>query len=272
MTRREVPPLHPLSFRMSGTRSRYGHRFPDRTAPVDEVHGAVLDRATRRLFPDHARDHRGGTKTPLPHLSSSPEFIAKVVFGALDEMATNWVVSHNNYPLTAIVDPVMDILLNGMRAAMPRPERRIKTLVDLTARRVTAGKKICSTTSVTARGTRSLRTNSVERRALGSRALRSWCARGGSCRTALGESTGMDNRRSRLHSTRGGRCADPCDSGTKAGRLYPRGLRNRGHFHIESRTIPTNAAGSCSTNCRLICVRSSYSDSARTAIRASEPR
>jgi TetR/AcrR family fatty acid metabolism transcriptional regulator len=45
----------------------------------------------------------------------SPKFIAKVLFGALDEMATNWVLSHNNLSLTATADPVIDLLLNGMR-------------------------------------------------------------------------------------------------------------------------------------------------------------
>jgi TetR/AcrR family fatty acid metabolism transcriptional regulator len=41
--------------------------------------------------------------------------MAKVLFGALDEMATNWVLSHNNHGLTAMVEPVLDIFLNGVR-------------------------------------------------------------------------------------------------------------------------------------------------------------
>lgn len=39
---------------------------------------------------------------------------AKILFGALDEMATNWVLSHNNYSLASMVEPVMDIFLNGV--------------------------------------------------------------------------------------------------------------------------------------------------------------
>jgi TetR/AcrR family fatty acid metabolism transcriptional regulator len=39
---------------------------------------------------------------------------AKILFGALDEMATNWVLSHKNSRLTAMVEPVMDIFLNGV--------------------------------------------------------------------------------------------------------------------------------------------------------------
>jgi TetR/AcrR family fatty acid metabolism transcriptional regulator len=39
---------------------------------------------------------------------------AKILFGALDEMATNWVLSHKNSRLTAMVEPVMEIFLNGV--------------------------------------------------------------------------------------------------------------------------------------------------------------
>ncbi len=42
---------------------------------------------------------------------------AKVLFGALDEMATNWVLSHNSSGLTVMVEPVMDIFLNGVNKA-----------------------------------------------------------------------------------------------------------------------------------------------------------
>jgi len=47
-----------------------------------------------------------------PQLNS--RVVAKILFGALDEMATNWVVSRNNYSLTGMVDPVLDIFLNGV--------------------------------------------------------------------------------------------------------------------------------------------------------------
>lgn len=47
-----------------------------------------------------------------PQLNS--RLVAKILFGALDEMATNWVVSRNNYPLTGMVDAVLDIFLNGV--------------------------------------------------------------------------------------------------------------------------------------------------------------
>jgi TetR/AcrR family fatty acid metabolism transcriptional regulator len=44
----------------------------------------------------------------------NPRIATKLLFGMLDEMATNWVLSHNNYQLTAMVEPVLDIFLNGV--------------------------------------------------------------------------------------------------------------------------------------------------------------
>jgi YsiA-like protein, C-terminal region len=32
----------------------------------------------------------------------------------LDEMATNWVLSHKKHSLTAMVEPVLDIFFNGV--------------------------------------------------------------------------------------------------------------------------------------------------------------
>lgn len=43
-------------------------------------------------------------------------FAAKVVFGILDEMATDWVLSKKNTRLAARSDPVSDLLLGGLRA------------------------------------------------------------------------------------------------------------------------------------------------------------
>ena len=43
--------------------------------------------------------------------------VAKILFGALDEMATNWIISHRNYKLEPMADVVMDVFLNGVSAA-----------------------------------------------------------------------------------------------------------------------------------------------------------
>ena len=42
---------------------------------------------------------------------------AKVFFGVLDEMATNWILSHHNYRLTSMIEPVLDIFLYGVSDA-----------------------------------------------------------------------------------------------------------------------------------------------------------
>src|SRR5258705_175280 len=39
---------------------------------------------------------------------------AKVLFGALDEMATNWILSKKRYKLPPMVDTVLDIFFNGV--------------------------------------------------------------------------------------------------------------------------------------------------------------
>jgi TetR/AcrR family fatty acid metabolism transcriptional regulator len=42
--------------------------------------------------------------------------VAKILFGALDEMATNWILSKRRYKLAPMSDQVLDIFLNGVSA------------------------------------------------------------------------------------------------------------------------------------------------------------
>lgn len=44
----------------------------------------------------------------------NPKVVAKIFFGALDEMATNWILSKRRYKLAPMADQVLDILLNGV--------------------------------------------------------------------------------------------------------------------------------------------------------------
>jgi len=44
----------------------------------------------------------------------SPTFAAKVLYGALDEMATNWILSRRRYALATQADEVVDLFVNGM--------------------------------------------------------------------------------------------------------------------------------------------------------------
>ena len=45
-----------------------------------------------------------------------PKLVAKVLFGALDEMATNWILSRRRYKLAPLADEVIDIFLGGVSA------------------------------------------------------------------------------------------------------------------------------------------------------------
>jgi TetR/AcrR family fatty acid metabolism transcriptional regulator len=44
----------------------------------------------------------------------NPTIAAKALFGALDEMATNWILTHRKYALAAQADEVIDLFLNGV--------------------------------------------------------------------------------------------------------------------------------------------------------------
>lgn len=57
-----------------------------------------------------------GQKQGAFRANLNPKVVAKVIFGALDEMVTNWVLSHHNFKLTPLVDPVMDVFLTGIKA------------------------------------------------------------------------------------------------------------------------------------------------------------
>ena len=62
------------------------------------IRDAIADAQTARLF-------RGNV---------SPTFAAKMLSGALDEMATNWILSRRRYALAAQADEVVDLVINGM--------------------------------------------------------------------------------------------------------------------------------------------------------------
>jgi TetR/AcrR family fatty acid metabolism transcriptional regulator len=45
------------------------------------------------------------------------KLVSKILFGALDEMATNWIISKRNYKLAPMAEVVMDVFLNGVSAS-----------------------------------------------------------------------------------------------------------------------------------------------------------
>jgi TetR/AcrR family fatty acid metabolism transcriptional regulator len=53
----------------------------------------------------------------------NPTFAAKLFFGMLDEMATNWILSKRKYSLSSEADPIADLFVRGLSAAPIRLAR-----------------------------------------------------------------------------------------------------------------------------------------------------
>jgi len=56
-----------------------------------------------------------GQRQGLFRAGLNTKVAAKVLFGALDEMATNWVLSRKRYSLISTAEPVLDVFLNGIQ-------------------------------------------------------------------------------------------------------------------------------------------------------------
>jgi TetR/AcrR family fatty acid metabolism transcriptional regulator len=56
--------------------------------------------------------------------SLNPTLAAKLFFGALDEMATNWILSRRKYSLVSEADAIVDLLVGGLAAP---GRRRVRT-------------------------------------------------------------------------------------------------------------------------------------------------
>jgi len=55
-----------------------------------------------------------GQRTGVFRKDLNAKVISKILFGALDEMATNWIISKRNYNLDPMADVVMDVFLHGV--------------------------------------------------------------------------------------------------------------------------------------------------------------
>jgi TetR/AcrR family fatty acid metabolism transcriptional regulator len=55
-----------------------------------------------------------GQRAGLFRRELNAKLVAKMLFGALDEMATNWILSKRRYKLVPMADEVMDIFLRGV--------------------------------------------------------------------------------------------------------------------------------------------------------------
>ncbi len=77
-----------------------------------------------RFSSTHLRDYLGlireaiadGQRSGLFRDDIKATVAAKMLFGALDEMATNWILSRRRYSLESDADAVVDLFINGARA------------------------------------------------------------------------------------------------------------------------------------------------------------
>jgi TetR/AcrR family fatty acid metabolism transcriptional regulator len=73
--------------------------------------------AQLRTYLDHLRDAVGAAQEAgVFRADLNATLAAKAIFGALDEMVTNWVLSNRDHRLVDDADPVIDLLVNGMKA------------------------------------------------------------------------------------------------------------------------------------------------------------
>jgi TetR/AcrR family fatty acid metabolism transcriptional regulator len=79
-----------------------------------------MERFSSTLLRDYLGQIRGaiedGQNSGLFRRDLNATAMAKVFFGALDEMATNWILSRRLYDLEADADTVVEIVLDGARA------------------------------------------------------------------------------------------------------------------------------------------------------------
>ena len=79
-----------------------------------------MERFSSTLLRDYLGQIRAaieeGQQQGLFRAELNPTTVAKMFFGALDEMATNWILSRRRYSLESDADAVVDIFLEGSRA------------------------------------------------------------------------------------------------------------------------------------------------------------
>ena len=58
-----------------------------------------------------------GQRSGVFRKNLNAKLVSKIFFGALDEMATNWIISKRKYKLEPMAQVVMDVFLNGVSAS-----------------------------------------------------------------------------------------------------------------------------------------------------------
>ena len=92
-------------------------RLPGRAAAVGEVHGALLLDVPAGLLRLIRATIADGQQSGAFRKDVNATTATKIFFGALDEMATNWMLSRRRYSLTAEADAVVDLFINGVGRA-----------------------------------------------------------------------------------------------------------------------------------------------------------
>ena len=79
---------------------------------MEEFSAAGLAEYLRLIRETFEEGQRAGVFRP----ELNAKIVAKILFGALDEMATNWILSKRRYKLSPMADQVLDIFLHGVSA------------------------------------------------------------------------------------------------------------------------------------------------------------
>jgi TetR/AcrR family transcriptional regulator, fatty acid metabolism regulator protein len=78
-----------------------------------------MERLSSTLLRDYLGQLRGaivdGQRAGVFRADLNATVAAKALFGAIDEMATNWILSRRRYPLEADADQVVELFLTGAR-------------------------------------------------------------------------------------------------------------------------------------------------------------
>jgi len=99
-----------------------------RDRPLAVVFQVELRQSTKfmeRFSTTHVREYLGiirdvvarGQTTGAFRKDLNPTLAAKLLFGMLDEMATNWILSKRKYSLTGEADAIVDLFVHGVGTA-----------------------------------------------------------------------------------------------------------------------------------------------------------
>ena len=99
-----------------------------RDRPLAVVFQVELRQSTKfmeRFSTTHVREYLGiirdvvarGQTTGAFRKDLNPTLAAKLLFGMLDEMATNWILSKRKYSLTSEADAIVDLFVRGVGTA-----------------------------------------------------------------------------------------------------------------------------------------------------------